>query len=451
MEAMSTQASAGALRAALPLRLAFVWSTPLRRAFLVTASWRVLVGVWGVVAHGMVRPGPYAANTLMHRGWPANPFTYVVDAGVRMDAFWYAGIVRHGYTYSTHNPSSIVFYPLFPAVVKVLSLATGSVFLAGMIVPTICLFLAVLALQAWLDARGAGKASALAMGLILCFPFGFFWASMYTESLFLALALATFVFFERGSWQLSAVCAFLAVLCRPTGLVLAPCLAAMLLVSGSKFQGRLKVQGSRFKAQRPETEDEKQGTRTQFKVQGSKFKAQGAATGYEQPQTRNQKPETRNPPLLPWFAVFAGPFAYACFAAYQWIALGTPFASVNAEAVRPFSRDFSQAISDLMLRRPGFPPWYLAALLVIGVVFLAAVPWVYRRFGLPYALFAALVVLFPMTLGLTSLERYVMVDFPVFAALAMVGRRVVPVTLMITGFYAMLGFMALFVAGYTLI
>ena len=409
------------------------------------------MGVWGVVAHGMVRPGPYAANTLMHRGWPANPFTYVVDAGVRMDAFWYAGIVRHGYTYSTHNPSSIVFYPLFPAVVKVLSLATGSVFLAGMIVPTICLFLAVLALQAWLDARGAGKASALAMGLILCFPFGFFWASMYTESLFLALALATFVFFERGSWQLSAVCAFLAVLCRPTGIGAGALPGGYAAGFGFQVPGpaKFRVQGSKLKGQKPKTRNKEREPSSKFKVQSSKLKGRQPGTSNHKPETRN--PKKKNPPLLPWFAVFAGPFAYACFAAYQWIALGTPFASVNAEAVRPFSRDFSQAISDLMLRRPGFPPWYLAALLVIGVVFLAAVPWVYRRFGLPYALFAALVVLFPMTSGLTSLERYVMVDFPVFAALAMVGRRVVPVTLMITGFYAMLGFMALFVAGYTLI
>lgn len=266
---------------------------------------------------------------------------------------------------------------------------------------------AVLALQVWLNDRGAGTSSALAIGLMLCFPFGFFWSSMYTESLFLALTLVTFIAFERGNWPLSSFCVFLAVLCRPTGLVMAPCLATLLL-----------VQGSRLRSTTPS-------------IPGTWSLELGTPTS--------------------WLPVLAGPLAHTCFAVYQWIAFGSPFASVQAEAVPPFARDFSQAVSDLMLRRPGFPPWYLAGLLGFALLFLAAVPLVYRRFGLPYALFAALVVLFPMTSGLTSMERYVLIDFPVFAALAMTRPRIIPVGLMIGGFYALLGFMAMFIAGYTLI
>lgn len=411
-------------RTATDSTLGNLWATPLRRAFLVTGVWRVAVGIWAIAAHGMAGQGPYASQTLMRTGWSRNPFTLLIDAGVRMDAWWYVRIVEHGYTFSTRHISSIVFYPLYPLLIKAVSLITGNVFLAGMLISTLCLFLSVLVLQRWLDGRGLGNASAMTLGVMLCFPFGFFWVSMYTESLFLFLALATFIFFEKQRFAPAATCAFLAVLARPTGLILAPCLAAMILAGWHP---------STF-LRRSRTANEDLSTDPAGPV--AKHERQDPSTGAR---------------VAPWLAVAAGPVGWAAFAVYQWVAFGTPLASVRAEAVAPFSRDVSQAVSDLLLRRPGFPPWYLAFMLGIGLLFLAAIPLVYRRFGLPYALFAALAVLFPMTSGLTSMERYVLIDFPVFAAVACSRRRAAPVSLAAMGFYAMLAFMAMFVAGYTLI
>jgi hypothetical protein len=368
---------------------------------LLTVGWRLVIAVWGIAVHGIkVARGPTAGQTLMHLGWPADPLTYLADAGVRQDAFWYARIVEHGYTFSTHHLSSIVFYPLFPLLLKGFSLVTGNVFVAGVVLPTLCLFVSVWLLQQWLEDRGLGDRTPVVTGLILCFPFAFFWVSMYNESLFLALTLATFVLFERRRPLPAALCAFAAVLCRPTGLIIAPVLAVMILESN----------------------------------RCSKCRELRAAC----------RPTA-------WLAVLAGPLAFATFVAYQWLRFVTPLASVRAEAVPPFSRGFSQALSDLMLNRHGFPPWFLLFMLAFGVVFLAAVPTVYRRFGLAYALFAALVVLFPMTSGLTSLERYVMIDFPVFAAVATAAPRRLTLVLMTLGFYGLLGFMTLFIAGYTII
>jgi len=421
---------------------AWLAATPLRRALAVTVSWRIVIGLWGIIAHGLVPKGPYGSATLMHRGWSSNPFTLFIDAGVRMDGFWYAGIAQHGYGYTAGKLASIAFFPLYPAAIKLVSFGTGNVYVGGMLIATVSLFLAVWALQAWLDHRGMGASSALAAGLMLCFPVGFFWASMYTESLFLALALATFVFFERDRWLLSAACAALAVLCRPTGLILAPCLAMMAV----RRAGGFSFLASCFSF-----------VGTERRPWGSRFwNAAGQATwlrgsGSSGPTHRNQKRETRNQKLQTLLPVIAGPVAYAGFAAYQWVAFGSPLATVRADQAPPFSRNLSEALSDLMLRRPGFPSWYLAVLLGLGLIFLAAVPLVYRRFGLPYALFAALAVLFPMSTGLVSLERYVMIDFPVFAAVALTKTRAVPVALMTLGFYISLGLMALFVNGYTII
>jgi len=383
----------------------------------VTASWRIVMAVWGIVAHGLVKKGPYGADNLMHRGWPANPLTYLVDAGVRMDGFWYAGIARHGYAYASGLLKSIAYFPLYPALIKAVSLVFGNVYVAGMLISTVSLFVAIWALQAWLDQRGFGSSSALAAGLMLCFPVGFFWAAMYTESLFLALALGAFVFFERDRWLLSSACAFLAVLCRPTGLILAPALALLAAAELSRFRF--------LNSKIAEDSDSRPAPRDPQSAWWGKF--------------------------LPFAPAVAGPLAYAAFALYQWIAFGNPLATVKADQAPPFSRNLGQALSDLTLHRPGFPPWYLAGLLVLGLAFLAAVPLVYRRFGAGYALFAALAVLLPMSTGLVSLERYVLIDFPVFAALALVKRRVLPVALAALGFYLCVGLFTLFVNGYTII
>ena len=403
-----------------PRRLSLPWSlkaTPLRVALVVTGAWRLVIGGWGLVAHGIVPPGPYASQNLLHPGWPSNPLSMLLDAGVRMDAFWYAGIAQHGYSYSSGGLKSIAYFPLYPLLVKVASFGTGNVYVAGMLISTLSLFLAVWALSSWLELKGHASSSPLAVALMLCFPVGFFWVAMYTESLFLALAVACLVLYERQRWELSAACAFLAVLTRPTGLILAPCLLLLALPYTPKLMSNPRLPGWFSKLSKP----------------------------------RSEAPSQPHSFMRPWIPALAVPTAYALFAAYQWVTFGNPLATVQADQAAPFSRNLSEGLKDLTLNRPGFPSWYLGALLVLGMLFLAAVPLVYRRFGAPYALFAALTVLFPMSTGLVSLERYVMIDFPVFAALATSRRRLLPVSLAVIGFYLSLGLCALFVNGYTII
>jgi hypothetical protein len=266
---------------------------------------------------------------------------------------------------------------------------------------------------------------------MLCFPVGFFWAAMYTESLFLALAIGAFVLFERQQWYGSAVCAFLAVLTRPTGLILAPCLLALAIRQSPAAMEAIRKMVARIPIL-------KSGAWLAMATNGV-------------PSGSSSSLESHRSTLLPFLPVVCIPAAYAMFAIYQWVVFGTPMATVRADQAAPFSRNFGEALRDITLSRPGFPSWYLAGLLGLGLVFLAAVPLVYRRFGFAYALFAGLAVLFPMSTGLVSLERYVMIDFPVFAALATVRPRLVPVALMAVGFYMCLGLMALFVNGYTII
>lgn len=368
-----------------------LWATPIRRALIVTGAWRVVMAVWSLLAYHVVPPGPYASTSLLRHGWSPTLWNRLVDAGVRYDSFWYAAIAQHGYTYSTHHKSSIAFYPLFPILIKLAMLVVGNVYVAGLLVSSVSLVIAVVILVEWLRDRGLEGHAPLVLATMLCFPFALFYSAMYSESLYLLLVLATFVSYERRRWGLATGSAFLLVLCRPTGIVVLPCLIILLVIR--RYRG-----------------------------------------------------------LRPWLPVVAGLAGLIAFAGYQLVAFGTPLASVRAQLVPPWSRSLRQGLADLTLHpRPGIPASYMMALLAIAVVFVALAPLVYRRFGPAYATFAVLSVVMPAASGLLSMERFVIVDFPVFAALACLRWRLVPAAVTTVGFYGLLLFTALFINGFTII
>jgi hypothetical protein len=344
------------------------------------------MAIWGILAHELVQRGQYAGVTLMGGRASAAPSTLFLDAGVRFDSWWYAGIALHGYSFTPGRDSSIAFYPLYPLLTRAAMLVVGNVFVAGVAVSTICLLLAVYVLYLWLQDHGYERFAPMTTVLLLCFPFSYFFVSMYSESLFLLLALATFVCFERGQWELAAGCAFLAALSRPTGIILIPCLLLLAIRTGHNSTWRR------------------------------------------------------------WLPVLAAPAAWICFASYQWLAFGTPTASIEAAVPAPWSRSLRQGLSDILLHHSRVCPVYLAGMLLLALAFLAFVPIVYRRFGAPYAIFAAMAVLLPMASGLISTERYVLVDFPVFACAAQL-RHLYPLILACTGMVYLAVFYAIFIHG----
>jgi DIE2/ALG10 family len=362
---------------------------PLAASLLMTGAWRLLVAVVGIWAHfSLQKGGNY--RSLLHHGWSINLFTLITDASVRLDAYWYGSIALHGYRYSPYHVSSIGYYPLYPMVIKVVSLGVDNVYVAGALVSTGCLFLAVYLFYTWMRHRGLENDAPAATALLLLFPFSFFYTAMMTESLFLALVLAAFNTAERGRWWWSSLAVFLAVLTRPTGIVLVPAIA--LLAWKDRGGGRSR-----------------------------------------------------------WLAPAAGVGSNIAFTIYQWVAFGTPFAYERTHAAPPNNMTIHQAISDVLLQaRHGFPSWYLGFMLFWGVLFLAFVPVVHRRFGMAYALYATLSVLIPLVTTLPGLERYVIVIFPVFAAVATVPHPRLKFALLCVSFWLGMAFTGFFVQGYGL-
>lgn len=142
----------------------------------------------------------------------------------RFDAIWYVVIGAHGYE-SWVGPKGLTsFFPLYPLQIHLLSLIMGldHAALAAMALSnlaTLCAFvgLGLLALQEGDPQRTARNL----IKIVAAYPLAYFLFAPYTEGFFLACIVFCFLFARRGWWWWAALCAFLAGLTRPTGVLLA--------------------------------------------------------------------------------------------------------------------------------------------------------------------------------------------------------------------------------------
>jgi hypothetical protein len=150
------------------------------------------------------------------RGW--------LEIWDRWDAPHYLDIARDGYVAEGLASRWIVFYPLYPWLVRVAAFftrdyLTGAFLVSGVASVAAGLLLYRLALLDETDqvARGA-------VFFLLIFPTAYFLHIGYTESLFLALSLGAFLAARKGSWRAAGVLGLLAGMTRVNGLALAPAL-----------------------------------------------------------------------------------------------------------------------------------------------------------------------------------------------------------------------------------
>ncbi|GHO44377.1 hypothetical protein [Ktedonospora formicarum] len=136
----------------------------------------------------------------------------------REDVNWYIGIAKHSYT----SVKTTAFFPLFPLLMYALSFPLGGhYFLAGMLISNAAWFV-MLAVLFQLVKEEFDEARAHKTVLYLSvFPAALFFATAYTETLFIALMLISFYSIRKGYWWWAAIFAFLAGLTRSSGVFLA--------------------------------------------------------------------------------------------------------------------------------------------------------------------------------------------------------------------------------------
>jgi hypothetical protein len=147
----------------------------------------------------------------------------VTDVWARWDSVWFLRIAERGYTVASHTDAA--FYPLYPAMIAgVGRVLDGHYLVAGLLISLLASLAAVVLLHS-LGERHLGADAATRTVLYLAvFPMSLFLVAIYSESLFLLFAIATFVLAERRKWFAAWTTVALALLTRAAGLALVPAL-----------------------------------------------------------------------------------------------------------------------------------------------------------------------------------------------------------------------------------
>ena len=169
----------------------------------------------------------------------------------RWDATWYMEIARAGYRYDPRlGPDvqqSIVFFPLYPMLIRTLAAFTTPerpatmqvpgyiemrlVHLAwsGLLISLLAFACALVVVYRWAELHAGSDAAAGTVALLSTYPFAVYFSAPYTEALFLLLACGACYAFERGRLFLAGAAGLLAGLTRPNGVMVSLVLGLLAL------------------------------------------------------------------------------------------------------------------------------------------------------------------------------------------------------------------------------
>jgi hypothetical protein len=281
--------------------------------------------------------------------WTDRPILNVLTGS---DSIYYLGIASEGYHLGPVRLGVYydwVFFPLYPAVVRIASFLTfGDVALAGVLVSNVAFAAALLALYA-LSVRHVGHEVAVRAAVFVALAPGAVAFSMaYSDSLFLLLSVGAFLAAERGRWSVTSLLYGLAALSRLPGVLLGLPLLLLLIRGSDGRPGR----------------------------------------------------------SILWLA--SGPLALVAFAAWQGVALGDPLAFLRAQAAWAIAPALGNATAPARL--DVLPAMLIVILLFYTFLLVYFRP---DRIPLPHVLLAVLaLVTVVASLRLQSVARYVAVAWP---------------------------------------
>ncbi|HVE81688.1 MAG TPA: mannosyltransferase family protein [Myxococcales bacterium] len=165
------------------------------------------------------------------------PGASLVTAWSGWDGEWYHRIATQGYTFNGPNAQSpVAFFPAYPLAIRGLAAIGVNAWLAGALLSLLCGLAAVAVFHRWaLRVSGDAPTATHATALLALYPFAFYlYGVLYSDGLFLLLALGAFLALEEDRVVLSTALGALATATRPV----APALVLGLLVRRFELRRR---------------------------------------------------------------------------------------------------------------------------------------------------------------------------------------------------------------------
>lgn len=366
-------------------------------------SWRLLLFLPIIVGYLFI---PYRAGYDYTNLWkftkPYAPVdSFLLYPWANFDGVHYLSIAAQGYN---HDEG---FFPLFPIVIRAIATLFGggepfsaSYFFAGIAIANVAFFGSLFFLHKLLRIDYKETVAKKSILFLLLFPTSFFFASIYSESIFLFLALATFYFARKKRWLWAGIFGMLLTGTRIVGISILPALAIELYLQEKKLL------------------------------------------------TRNV------------FFLLLIPLGLVSYMYYNVVTFGYAFAFLEAHTKLGTNRSdvivlFPQTIVryiNILTTLPSSQFEWRIALLELYVFFFASAllfaAWK-KKVRISYVVFAVVSFLIPISSGTFSgLPRYVLVLFPMFIALALVKSRIVHIAYITLGAVLLFILLMFFSRGY---
>ena len=315
------------------------------------------------------------------------------------------------------------FFPLYPLLIRGLSALFGTgkafgviQFFCALFIGNFAFFLAVIFLYKLLRLDFSEKISFWSIIFLILFPAGFFFATVYTEGLFLLFLVLSFYFARKNKWLLAGIPAMLLSITRPVGLLIIPSLIYEFIKQKKYLKSNLSFCSSRFA------------------VEASFF--------------------------IFYFLFFISSglilFSYFCYLKWH-----DPLYFFHAQALVKNSRTVAgfifplqtvyRYLKILITVSPKIYEWWIALLEFVSFWFagyLLIVGWL-KKIRPSYMIFSTLAFIVPTISGtFSALPRYILVLFPIFVALALIKNRLVKIIYVIVGVILQFVLLMLFSRGY---
>jgi hypothetical protein len=213
-----------------PVRSGLAQRIGAERAAALGGAWEALwtsrLALWLVGLFAILRTGVYPGVTSPPAIAPFDGLgNLLVGPLARWDSYWYLHIAATGY----RPVGNAAFFPLYPLLCAAGGWLVGSALIAGVIVSLGSLLIALYLLWRLVTLELGEQYARPAVLVFAFFPMALFFSAVYSESLFLALAVGAFYSARLERWALAGLLGGLAAATRNTGVLLLVPLALLYL------------------------------------------------------------------------------------------------------------------------------------------------------------------------------------------------------------------------------
>jgi Gpi18-like mannosyltransferase len=174
---------------------------------------------------GVMIFGSYLFSHVSYEILSNKPAPSLLSIWNKWDSPSYLDIAENGYRgFGDEMWVRIVFFPFYPFLIRIFAFILQSYKLSALVVSNVAYAVACFYLYRLVLKRYGDEAAIRSVFFMSIFPTAYFFHAGYTESLFLALTIASFYYAGENRWLLAGIFGMLASATRMTGVLLFPAL-----------------------------------------------------------------------------------------------------------------------------------------------------------------------------------------------------------------------------------